>query len=102
MARDIAGDVRLDPRVRAFLADDEFEPQGDVDRRETLLAEANSPAARAGAEEFRQFMEQFDTEEAAPTAGLRIHTERVVSQPDGNFDGRRLTTASTPSTSAIR
>ena len=84
MARDIAGDIRLDPRIKAFLADDEFEPQGDVDSRETLLAEANSPEARAGAQEFRQFMERFDTEEAAPSAGLRIHTERVTSQPDGN------------------
>jgi acetyl esterase len=84
MARDIAGDIRLDPRVKAFLADDEFERQGDVDGRETLLAEANSPEARAGAQEFRQFMEQFDTEEAAPSAGLRIHTEKVTSQPDRN------------------
>jgi acetyl esterase len=84
MARDIAGDIRLDPRVRAFLADDEFEPQGDVDSREALLAEANSAEARAGAQEFRQFMGQFDTEEAAPSAGLCIHTEKVTSQPDGN------------------
>jgi acetyl esterase len=84
MARDIAGDIRLDPRVKAFLADDESEPQGDVDSRETLLAEANSDQARAGAEEFRQFLERFDAEEAAPSAGLRVHTEKVISQPDGN------------------
>src|ERR1700677_346098 len=84
MPRDIAADIRLDPRVKAFLADDEMEPQGDVDSRETLLAESNSEEARAGAEDFRQFMEQFDTEEAAPSAGLRIHTEKVASQPDGN------------------
>jgi acetyl esterase/lipase len=84
MARDIAGDIRLDPRVKAFLADDEGEPGGDVDSREALLAEANSEEARAGTESFRQFMEQFDTEEAAPSAGLRIHVEKVTSQPDGN------------------
>jgi acetyl esterase len=85
MARDIAGDIRLDPRVKAFLlADEEVEPEGNVDSRETLLAEANSEQARAGAESFRQFMEQFDTEEAAPSAGLRIHAEKIISQPDGN------------------
>jgi acetyl esterase len=84
MARDIAGDIRLDPRIKAFLADEEAEPEGDVDSRETLLAEVNSEEARAGAAEFRQFMEQFDTEEAAPSAGLRIHAEKVISQPDGN------------------
>ena len=84
MARDIAGDIRLDPRVKAFLADDEGEPGGDVDSREALLAEANSEEARAGTESFRQFMERFDTEEAAPSAGLRIHVEKVISQPDGN------------------
>ena len=84
MARDITGDIRLDPRIRAFLADDEAEPQGNVESREILLAEANSEEARAGAEKFRQFAEQFDTEEAAPSAGLRIHAEKVISQPDGN------------------
>jgi acetyl esterase/lipase len=85
MARDIAADIRLDPRVKAFLADDEEgPPEGDVDSRETLLAEANSEETRAGAEEFRRFMDRFDTEEAAPPAGLRIHTEKVTSQPDGN------------------
>src|ERR1700722_17973885 len=84
MARDIASDIRLDPRVKAFLADDDGPPEGDVDSRETLLAEANSDQARARAAEFRRFMERFDTETAAPSAGRRIHTEKVVSQPDGN------------------
>jgi hypothetical protein len=35
-------------------------------------------------EGFRQFMEQFGTEAAAPSARLRIHTEQVASQPDRN------------------
>ena len=83
MAHDIAGDIRLDPRIKGVPADDEAGPEGDVDSRETLLAEVNSEEARAGAEGFKQFMEQFDTEEAAPSA-LRTHAEKVVSQPDGN------------------
>ncbi len=49
-----------------------------------LLAEANSEAALAQAELFRGFMEMCDTEEAAPSAGLRVHSEKVVSEPDGN------------------
>jgi acetyl esterase len=85
MAVDIAGDIRLDPRIKAFLADlGPAEPEGDVDSRETLLAEANSEEARAGAAEFNQFLEQLDTEEAAPSAGLRIDADKVISEPDGN------------------
>jgi acetyl esterase len=85
VAYDIAGDIRLDPRIKAFLAGDEAGPAGDTGSREDLLAEANSEEARAGAEDFRQFMEQFDTEAAAPSAGLRIHAAKVASQPDGNI-----------------
>jgi acetyl esterase len=85
MAYDVAGDIRLDPRVKAFLAYlGPAEPDGDVDSRETLLAEANSEEARAGAAAFNQLLEQFDPEQAAPPAGLRTHTEKVISQPDGN------------------
>jgi acetyl esterase len=29
-------------------------------------------------------MDMCDTEEAAPSAGLRVHTEKIVSEPDGN------------------
>jgi acetyl esterase len=60
------------------------EGQGDVDSRETLLAEANTPAAVEAAELFKAFLDLCDTEEAAPSAGLRIHTEKIVSVPDGN------------------
>jgi acetyl esterase len=40
----------------------------DVDSRETLLAEANSAAARQQAEQFRSSMDLCDTELAAPSA----------------------------------
>jgi acetyl esterase len=85
MAHDIAGDSRLDPRIKAILAGLTLEPSGDVGSREVLLAEANSEAARQEGELFRTFMEMCDTEEAAPSAGLRVHSEKVVSQPDGNM-----------------
>ena len=84
MTYDVAGDIRLDPRLKAILASIPVESSGDVDSRETLLAEANSEAARQQAELFRSFMELCDTEDAAPSAGLRVHTEKVVSEPDGN------------------
>ena len=84
MAYDVAGDIRLDPRLKAILAGIPVRPAGDVDSRETLLAEANSEAARQRAELLRSFMDLCDTEDAAPSAGLRVHTEKVVSEPDGN------------------
>jgi acetyl esterase/lipase len=84
MAYDIAADIRLDPRLKVLLAQVGTEGARDVDRRETLLAEANSEAARQAAELFRSFMDLCDTEEAAPSTGLWVHTEKVVSSPDGN------------------
>jgi acetyl esterase len=84
MAYDVAADPRLDPRLKAILAGMPSETPTDVDSRETLLAEANSDAARKQAEAFRGFMDMCDTEELAPSAGLRINTEKVVSEPDGN------------------
>lgn len=56
----------------------------DVANREALVAEANSDAARQAAELFRSFMDLCDSEDAAPSAGLRVHTEKIVSAPDGN------------------
>ena len=98
MARDIAADIRLDPRVKAFLNNEDAAPEGDVDSREALLAEANSPEARAAAAEYRQYTQRFDTDEAAPSAGLRIHVEKVVSQPDGNVINLQVIRADTSET----
>ncbi len=84
MAYDIAADPRLDPRIKAILAGLAPESGADVDSRETLLAQANSEAARQQAELFKTFMDMCDTEEAAPSAGLRVYSEKAVSQPDGN------------------
>jgi len=84
MAYDIAGDNRLDPRIKAILAGFPLYERGDVDSREQLLAEANSDKARREAERFRELMELCDTEQAAPSAGLRVHSEKVASAPDGN------------------
>jgi acetyl esterase len=90
MSYDLAADIRLDPRLKALLANVPAEPLGDVASRETLVAAANSEAARRQAELFRSFMDLCDTEEAAPSAGLRVHTEKVVSEPDGNSISLRV------------
>jgi acetyl esterase/lipase len=84
MPYDIAADPRLDPRLKALLSAVPPIAAGDVESRETLLAQANSDAARKAAELFKSFMDLCDTEEAAPSAGLRVHSEHVVSEPDGN------------------
>jgi acetyl esterase/lipase len=84
MTYDVATDARLDPRIAALLA---FLPPlaaADVDSRDELLAEVNTDEARASAEIFKTFMDLCDTEEAAPSAGLRVHTEKIISDPDGN------------------
>ena len=80
MAYDLDADVRLDPRLKAVLAAmPTGQPLGDVDSRETLLAQARAAAGRRPA-----FTDRAALEEAAPSAGLRVHTEKIVSQPDGN------------------
>jgi acetyl esterase/lipase len=84
MTPDIAHDPRLDPRLKMILSLLPPLAARDVDSREALVAEANSDAARQAAESFRGFMDLCDTEEAAPSAGLRVHTEQVTSAPDGN------------------
>ena len=71
MAYDIAADPRLDPRLKAILSSIPPFSATDVESRETLLAEANTDAARQAAELFRSFMVLCDTEEAAPSAGVR-------------------------------
>src|SRR5215469_6990748 len=84
MEYDVAGDMRLDPRLKVLLAGIPTERLGNVDSRETLIAEANSEAARQQVEMFRSFMDLCDTEEISPSAGLRVHSEKIVSSPDGN------------------
>jgi acetyl esterase/lipase len=85
MAHDIQADPRIDPRIKALLAAIPPLPVTDVSGRHELLAEAETPQALEGAEVFRSFMDLCDTEEAAPSSGLRVHTEHVVSSPDGNI-----------------
>ena len=90
MTHDIAGDRRIDPRIKAIL---EVLPEvvpSAATTREELIAEANTTAALEGAEAFRQAMALCDTEEAAPSAGLHIALETIESSPDGNSINLRI------------
>ena len=84
MSYDAKADPRLDPRIANLLSLLPPLSAGDVESREQLLAEANTEEARAATEMFRTFQDLCDTEEAAPSAGLRVYTEKIESQPDGN------------------
>ena len=78
-------DPRIDPRITALFADVHKPPSsGNVESREQLLAEANSPQSKAADEAARAFFALCDTEEVAPSAGLRIETKTFRSAPDGN------------------
>ena len=77
-------DPRLDPRLRAMLAQMPSGQGGDVKDREELLARMNSETAREGAAAFRNFMDLCDNEDIAPSEGLTIETREFTSAPDGN------------------
>ena len=78
-------DPRIDPRIKVLLDSFPYEgPPGDVASRDELLAEAATDEAIQMAEGMKAFMEACDNDVIAPSAGLRVHTEKVVSQPDGN------------------
>ncbi|MBV8461780.1 MAG: alpha/beta hydrolase [Acidimicrobiales bacterium] len=84
MTLSIESDARLDPRLRAFLTAIPSSPQPDVESREQLLAEVNSPEAAAMRETVDAFMDLCDSEDVAPSKGLAISTTTCTSQPDGN------------------
>ncbi|MEN9504508.1 MAG: hypothetical protein RI958_434 [Actinomycetota bacterium] len=83
-------DPRIDPRISALLAVMPSLSAPNVEHREQLLAEANSPEGLAAVEAYRAMMAICDTEQAAPSAGLRIHVEQIESQPDGNTINLRI------------
>jgi len=81
---DIATDHRLDPRLKELLALFPSMEASDVASREELLAELDTDEARASYQALSAFMEMCDNEDVAPSEGLSITIERLVSEPDGN------------------
>ncbi|HEY8120589.1 MAG TPA: alpha/beta hydrolase [Myxococcota bacterium] len=84
MAAKWLDDPRIDPRIKALLGALDMPPQPDATDRAQLLAEANTPAAKQLAAGMQAMLEAADNELIAPSRGLRIHSEKLVSQPDGN------------------
>ena len=81
---DLAGDPRIDPRIKAVLAAFPGVTQSDVANREVLLAEASTEEALAQRAMITAFFDSADTEEAASSKGLDVTEHAVTSQPDGN------------------
>ena len=77
-------DPRIDPRIKALFGSFDLPALGDAASREQLLAEATSPAAQQAAAALQAMLDAADTEQVAPSRGLAVHSEKLVSQPDGN------------------
>lgn len=84
MRSKIEADPRIDPRLKALMGAMPSSTVGSVESREQLLQEANGEAAIQAREGMAAFMAMADNEQVAPSAGLRITTERFTSSPDGN------------------
>jgi acetyl esterase/lipase len=85
MASNILDDPRIDPRIKALFGNFDLPAQGNAASREEILAEANSEAAKAATAAMLSMFEAMDNERIAPSKGLRIFSERVVSEPDRNI-----------------
>ena len=59
-------------------------PQENVESRQQLIDEANTPNAVDRREQMVAMFEMLDNEDIAPSAGLNISTHDFVSDPDGN------------------
>lgn len=90
MANRIADDPRIDPRIKAMFANWASPPQTSAKSRDDILAAEQTEAAKAGAAGLKAFLEALDSEAVAPSAGLKIWTEQVVSAPDGNTINLRM------------
>jgi acetyl esterase len=85
MGAKLMQDPRIDPRIKLVLGAQPDDPgPGDAESREQLLAETNTPEAKARQATMKQFRDALDTEAIAPSAGLSIATLLFTSEPDGN------------------
>ena len=84
MTSKLMADLRIDPRIKALFGAMNFGTSGNVASRDEMLEEANTPEAKETAAGLKAMLDAADNETIAPSAGLRIHTEQALSQPDGN------------------
>jgi acetyl esterase/lipase len=91
MPNKLATDPRIDPRIKAMFGAIELPAATDAPSREAMLAEANSPEARAREAFFKAFLESADDEAVAPSKGLAVSERSFVSSPDGVTIKLRIT-----------
>jgi acetyl esterase/lipase len=84
MASKLAEDPRIDPRLKEIFGGMNVPHMVDVAGREELLAAENSEAGKAAFAALRAMISSFGNETVAPSAGLTVRTEHVVSDPDRN------------------
>jgi acetyl esterase/lipase len=84
MASKLVDDPRIDPRIKVLFGSMPTTDPGDAVSREAMVAEAASPAGQQGAAFIKTFLDSADREDIAPSAGLEVRVEEIVSQPDGN------------------
>jgi acetyl esterase/lipase len=84
MTSKLVADPRIDPRIKALFAQPDRPPAGDIESREALIAAANTPEALAAEQAMEMLFMACDNEQTAPSAGLSVRTQEIVSQPDGN------------------
>src|SRR6202522_2483071 len=78
-------DPRVDPRIKkCFAAMPAPVEKPNVSSRDELLAQENSAAALAALKQQTAFFDSMDSEEIAPSAGLRVSVETLTSSPDAN------------------
>jgi len=89
MVSKLAQDPRIDPRIKAVFGAMDQPAAGDVASRDELLAEQAAAGARTQA--MKAMMDAADSEQVAPSKGLVVREEQIVSQPDGNRINLRIT-----------
>lgn len=90
MTNKLVEDPRIDPRIKTLFAAMPVMAAEDVPDRSTLLNAANTEEAVAAREGMRAFLAMCDTEEIAPSDGLKISDHEFASAPDGNVANIRL------------
>ena len=81
----ISEDPRIDPRIKAVFGAIDLQGDGtvDVESREQLLENAQTPEAEAQRQFMQAFLDAVNTEEVAPSEGLTIKDLDFKSDPDG-------------------
>ena len=81
----ISEDPRIDPRIKAVFGAIDLQGDGtaDVESREQLLENAQTPEAEAQRQFMQAFLDAVNTEEVAPVS-LTIKDLDFKSDPDGN------------------